>query len=102
MAALCELIKDLHSVLSPSCVAETQRSGEGFQVCLDCCDLRLQLASSSPAPRARLCGQMEVFDQLTIETSRSMIRPAKHSLDELRRHTSETEAVPLFHRRYEM
>ncbi len=32
---LCELTRDFHSVLSPSCVAEDSRSRERFQVCLD-------------------------------------------------------------------
>ncbi len=30
---LCELTRGSHSVLSPSCVAEDSRPGEGFQTC---------------------------------------------------------------------
>ncbi len=32
---LCELTRDFHPVLSPSCVAEDSRSGKGSQACLD-------------------------------------------------------------------
>ncbi len=54
---LCELTRDFHPVLSPSGVAEDLLFGEGFQVCLDRGCPHLQQAPSSPAPRARRCGQ---------------------------------------------
>ncbi len=69
--------------------------GEGFQACLDRGCPHLQLASSSPAPRAWRCGQTEVSDQLTIEIHRSVATLASY---ELRRYTSETEVTPQFHR----
>ncbi len=51
------LARDFYPVLSLSCEAEEPRSvGGGLQFCLDRGYLRLQLASSSPAPRARRCG----------------------------------------------
>ncbi len=55
---LCELTRDFHPVLSPSCVAEDSRSGERFQACIDRGCPRLQLTTSSPVPRARRCEQM--------------------------------------------
>ncbi len=53
----CANSLDFCPVLSPLCVTEGSRSGEGLQVCLDRGCPRLQLASSSPAPRAKWCGQ---------------------------------------------
>ncbi len=52
---LSDLTRGFHIVLSPSCLAEDSRSGEGLQACLDRGCLGLQLASSCPAPRARWC-----------------------------------------------
>ncbi len=72
---LCELIRDFHSVLSSLCVAEDSRSGEGLQVCLGRGCPPLQLASSSPAPRARRCGLNDIIDQFTVGTSCSVPDP---------------------------
>ncbi len=83
-------------VLSPSCTAEDSRSGKRFQVFLKCRGPRLQLASSSFSLRTRRCEQKEVPDQLTLRVSRSVAKPTKPSLDELRRYASEVEAVPQF------
>ncbi len=47
LLALCELIRDIHLVPSPSCVAGDSALGEGFQVCLDRGCPRLQMDSSS-------------------------------------------------------
>ncbi len=57
---LCELTRDFYPVLSPSCVAK-----EEFQVSLDHGCPRLQLVSSSPAPRAG-----------SVDRSRSLIASA--------------------------
>ncbi len=62
MTVLCELTRDFHPALSPSCGAEDPWSGEWFQVGLDRGCPRLQLVSSSSAPRARQCGEEKVLD----------------------------------------
>ncbi len=46
--SMCELTRDLHPFLSPSCVAEDLWFGEGLGVCLDRGYPRLQLTSCSP------------------------------------------------------
>ncbi len=74
---LCEFTRDFHAFLSPPCVAEDSRSREGFQVFLEYCGPRLQLACSSISPRTRRCGQGKVLDQLTLRTSRCVAKPAK-------------------------
>ncbi len=66
---LRELTRHFHPVLSLSCVTEDSRSGERFQIGLNSDCPRLQLASSSFAPRARWCGKEKVLDQLTFRTS---------------------------------
>ncbi len=83
-------------VFSPTCVAEDSRYGEGFQVFHECRGPRLQLASRSFLPRARRCGQAEVPDQLTLRTSRSVVKPVMPSLDELCLYSGEAEAAPQF------
>ncbi len=77
---LCEHNGNFHTVLSPQCMAEDSRCGEGFQVFLDRGCPRIQLASSSSAPRARRCGKKKVLDQLTSGTSSGMTKPAVPSL----------------------
>ncbi len=47
LRVLCEFTRDVHPVLSPSCVAEDSRSGERFQVFLQCRGPRLQFELSS-------------------------------------------------------
>ncbi len=64
-----ELTTSRHPVLSPSCVAEDSRSGEGIQGCIDRGCSSLQLVSSSAVQRARRCGQKEVLNQLTVRAS---------------------------------
>ncbi len=91
---LCELIRDFHPVLFPSCVDEDSGSTEGLQVCLERGFPRLDLASSSSALRVRRCKQNKV----TIGTSCSVIKPEEPSLDELFQYNSESEAVPQFNR----
>ncbi len=97
--AMCELTRNFHSVLSPSSVVEDSRSGEGFQVCPVRGCPRLQLASSSPAPRARWCGQKYyVFDQFTVGMYCGVTKPAEPSLHEQCRYTCKADAVRQFRR----
>ncbi len=86
-AVLCKLTKHVHPVLSPSCVTEHSRSGDRFQVGLDRGCPRLQLASSSSAPRARRCGKEKILDQSTFGTSCGMSKPVEPSLHEQYRYT---------------
>ncbi len=58
---------------------------------------RLQLASSSSAPRARRCGQKLVLDQFTVGASCGITKPAEPSLHEQCRYTCKAEAAPQFH-----
>ncbi len=74
---LCELSRDFKSVLSPSCVAENSRSGEGHHAYPDRGCPRLQLASGSPTPRARRGGQKYVLDKFTVRTFCSIAKPAQ-------------------------
>ncbi len=82
MTVLHNHTKGFNPVLSPSCVAEDSLSGEGFWVCL-----------------GRNCyffgwyGQMEVSDQLNVETSCSVTKSVEPSLVVLRQHTCEAEAA---------
>ncbi len=46
VSVLCEVTKDFHPVLSPTCVAEDSQSEKGFEVYLERVGPRLQLASS--------------------------------------------------------
>ncbi len=82
--------RHFHQVLSPLCVTEDSRPGEGFLVCLDCGSLCLQLASSWPAPRE----QKKVSAQLTIATSCSRTKPMEPSLHEHCRYTCKADAAP--------
>ncbi len=77
-----------------------KRSGEGLQAGLDRGCPLLQLASSSPAPRARRCGQKCVLDHITVWRSWRMTKPTRHSLVGLYRYAGEAEAVPKFSRWY--
>ncbi len=63
---------DFHPHDSPSRAAEDSLTGEGFQVSRDSGCPRLQLASSSLAPRPRLRVQKELPDQPTLKTSRGV------------------------------
>ncbi len=73
---LRKLTRNFHQDLSLSCVAEDSLSGEELQICLDRGCPRLQLASSSRAPRARRFGPKYVLDHFTVWTSCNITKPA--------------------------
>ncbi len=82
----------LNHAISQWYVAEDSQPGDGFQVYLDCGNPRLQLASSSSAPRARRYGKEKVIDQLTFRTTCSTAKPAQPSLHEQCRYACKAEA----------
>ncbi len=95
---LCELTRTFHLIPSSWCMAKNARSGKGPRTCLGRGCSRLQLASSSPAPRARRCGQKWFLDQCTVAASCGVTKSAVPSLHELSRYTCKAEATPQFHR----